>query len=68
MLTSIDPDTSAMAWVVFILFATFEFIWRFHYGGARHSYDVPPEYYYGNFWVSRSADNGGEHAIHDERG
>ncbi|KAI4224638.1 MAG: hypothetical protein L6R36_004513 [Xanthoria steineri] len=29
--------------------ATLEYIHRFHYGGGRHSYDLPPEYYQGWF-------------------
>lgn len=47
-----DADTILVAYGFFIAMATLEYIHRFHYGGGRHSYDLPPEYYQGWFGVS----------------
>ena len=51
MLISNRADTCILALVTFILFVTFNFVQRFQYGSGRHSWDLPPEYWEGNFWV-----------------
>ncbi|KAL8891576.1 MAG: hypothetical protein Q9215_001440 [Flavoplaca cf. flavocitrina] len=49
LLISIVVDTCLLAYVSFIVRVAFEFVQRFHYGGGRHSYDLPPEWYDGYF-------------------
>ncbi|KAI4089975.1 MAG: hypothetical protein LQ339_008461 [Xanthoria mediterranea] len=49
LLILMDADTILVAYGFFIAMATLEYIHRFHYGGGRHSYDLPPEYYQGWF-------------------
>ncbi|KAL8968361.1 MAG: hypothetical protein Q9183_002494 [Haloplaca sp. 2 TL-2023] len=48
--------TKAPGWedsyAFFVAFAASDFIQRFHYGGGRHAWDLPPEYYNGNLITS----------------
>ncbi|KAL9001624.1 MAG: hypothetical protein Q9188_005403 [Gyalolechia gomerana] len=43
---------SVVALLFFITYAALNFVQRFHYGGGRHSWDLPPEMYNGYLTIS----------------
>lgn len=51
-LSRMDTVASVASLLFFIAFAALNFIKRFHYGGGRHTWDLPPEYYNGTVTVS----------------
>lgn len=52
VLSRMDVVASVAALLLFIVFVALDFTQRFHYGGGRHTWDLPPEYYNGYLTVS----------------
>ncbi|KAL8783492.1 MAG: hypothetical protein Q9213_004588 [Squamulea squamosa] len=40
-----------VAYAVYVTFVALHFVHHLHYGGGRHTADIPPEYIYGFFWT-----------------
>ncbi|KAI4114859.1 MAG: hypothetical protein LQ345_004437 [Seirophora villosa] len=38
-----------LAYLAFVTYSALHFTQRFQFGGGRHTYDIPPEFFYGNF-------------------
>ncbi|KAL8682197.1 MAG: hypothetical protein Q9186_001734 [Xanthomendoza sp. 1 TL-2023] len=46
---------SVLTWIMFIAFSTLNFVQRFRFGGGRHTWDLPPEFYNGFLRTSTSS-------------
>lgn len=48
----IGTDICLAAYAIYVIFVSIHYVHLYDYGGGRHSYDMPPEFMHGFFWVS----------------